>query len=148
MRGERRQMFLHDYPELYCATEHDDLIFQQRSQIVHWIVEFYRTVLLMFLGLELALYKWSRRRISNPRLASGGKKAHRRLNPMPAMNPLLYRIGTESEIYTNGKLRVVHTENKIKCVLKMPLSLYICYLLDRLEPLEARHDGPVPSSCR
>jgi len=46
-----------------------------------------------------------------------------------------YRIGTESEIYTDGKLRAIHTENKIKCVLKMPLSLYICYLLDRLEPI-------------
>ncbi|KAG6765992.1 hypothetical protein POTOM_030056 [Populus tomentosa] len=33
-------MFLHDYPELYCATtEHGDLILQQRSQIVHWIIE-------------------------------------------------------------------------------------------------------------
>jgi hypothetical protein len=51
--------------------------------------KFYRTVLLMFLGLELALYKWSRRRISNPRWASGGKKAYRGLNPMPTMNPLL-----------------------------------------------------------
>lgn len=64
-----------------------------------------------------------------------------------------YRIGTESEIYTDGKLRAIHTENKIKCVLKMPLSLYICYLLDRLEPsgallLETHHDGPVLSSCR
>ncbi|KAG6764330.1 hypothetical protein POTOM_031796 [Populus tomentosa] len=33
-------MFLHDYPELYCATtEHGDPILYQRSQIVHWIIE-------------------------------------------------------------------------------------------------------------
>lgn len=33
-------MFLHDYPELYCATtEHGDLTLQQWSQIVHWIIE-------------------------------------------------------------------------------------------------------------
>ncbi|KAL3582316.1 hypothetical protein D5086_016648 [Populus alba] len=36
---------------------------------------------------------------------------------------------------------------------KMPISLYICYLLDRLEPseallLETHHDGPVLSSRR
>ncbi|KAL5763060.1 hypothetical protein ACOSP7_019324 [Xanthoceras sorbifolium] len=37
---ERRQMFLHDYAEEYvCATEFGDLILQQRSQMVHWIVE-------------------------------------------------------------------------------------------------------------
>ncbi|KAH8500545.1 hypothetical protein H0E87_015697 [Populus deltoides] len=40
LRGERRQIFLHDYPELYSATtEHGDLILQERSQIVHWIIE-------------------------------------------------------------------------------------------------------------
>lgn len=55
-----------------------------------------------------------------------------------------YRIGTESEIYTDGKLRAIHTENKIKCVLKMPLSLYICYLLDRLEPIGGSPAGGSP----
>ncbi|KAL9352680.1 hypothetical protein Peur_055360 [Populus x canadensis] len=37
---ERRQLFLHDYPELYRNnTEFGDLILQQRLQMVHWIIE-------------------------------------------------------------------------------------------------------------
>ncbi|XP_011021745.1 PREDICTED: cyclin-SDS [Populus euphratica] len=37
---ERRQLFLHDYPELYrTTTEFGDLILQQRLQMVHWIIE-------------------------------------------------------------------------------------------------------------
>ncbi|XP_002527530.2 cyclin-SDS isoform X1 [Ricinus communis] len=41
LRGrERRQLFLHDYVELYrSTTEYGDLILQQRLQMVHWIVE-------------------------------------------------------------------------------------------------------------
>nr|QYW07146.1 cyclin-SDS [Dimocarpus longan] len=37
---ERRQKYLHDYAEEYLSTtEFGDLILQQRSQMVHWIVE-------------------------------------------------------------------------------------------------------------
>lgn len=37
---ERRQLFLHDYHELYRNnTEFGDLILQQRLQMVHWIIE-------------------------------------------------------------------------------------------------------------
>ncbi|KAK1551739.1 hypothetical protein Q3G72_003848 [Acer saccharum] len=37
---ERRHMFLHDYAEEYISTtEFGDLILQQRSEMVHWIVE-------------------------------------------------------------------------------------------------------------
>ncbi|KAG8634789.1 cyclin-SDS [Manihot esculenta] len=37
---ERRQLFLHDYVELYCSTtEYGSLILEQRLQMVHWIVE-------------------------------------------------------------------------------------------------------------
>ncbi|KAJ0094918.1 hypothetical protein Patl1_15593 [Pistacia atlantica] len=37
---ERRQVFLYDYPDEYLSTtEYGDLIVQQRSQMVHWIVE-------------------------------------------------------------------------------------------------------------
>lgn len=37
---ERRQTFLYDYAEEYFSgTEYGDLIREQRSQMVHWIVE-------------------------------------------------------------------------------------------------------------
>lgn len=37
---ERRTVSLHNYAEEYCSrTEYGDLVLQQRSQMVHWIVE-------------------------------------------------------------------------------------------------------------
>ncbi|XP_021909788.1 cyclin-SDS [Carica papaya] len=37
---ERREKFLRDYTEEYrCTTEYGDLILQQRSDMIHWIVE-------------------------------------------------------------------------------------------------------------
>lgn len=37
---ERRQLFLYDYPDEYLSsTEFGSLIVQQRSEMVHWIVE-------------------------------------------------------------------------------------------------------------
>ncbi|CAK7326838.1 unnamed protein product [Dovyalis caffra] len=55
---ERRQLFLHDYPESYrTTTEHGDLILQQRLQMVHWIIEQSTTkefeLATMFLGISL-----------------------------------------------------------------------------------------------
>ncbi|KAF9673799.1 hypothetical protein SADUNF_Sadunf10G0061600 [Salix dunnii] len=55
---ERRQLFLHDYPELYrTTTEYGDLILQQRLQMVHWIIEQSTAkefdLATMFLGISL-----------------------------------------------------------------------------------------------
>ncbi len=37
---ERRQVFLRNYAEEYCSTtEYGNLVLQQRSQMVNWIVQ-------------------------------------------------------------------------------------------------------------
>ena len=48
-RRERRQVFLHDYAEEYrSTTDYGDLILQQRSFMVRWIVEVSQMIFFFF----------------------------------------------------------------------------------------------------
>lgn len=39
-KRERMRVYLHDYAEEYCSTtEYGDLVLEQRSHMIHWIVE-------------------------------------------------------------------------------------------------------------
>ncbi|KAF3432085.1 hypothetical protein FNV43_RR26824 [Rhamnella rubrinervis] len=57
-KRERKRVYLHDYAEEYCSTtEYGDLVLEQRSHMIHWIVEQSTETDLrqetMFLGVSL-----------------------------------------------------------------------------------------------
>lgn len=62
---ERRQVFLRDYAEEYrLTTDYGDLILQQRSFIVRWIVEVSQLIVMAIFGflkaLDFQLLFWTR----------------------------------------------------------------------------------------